>query len=161
MRKAVDILYKIELVFSSVLLTIFLITVLAQMFTRYLGITALWTEDVSMYSFIGAVFLGAAIMVRENKNFAFTALSDKIRNPKKKAILYIFIRSIMLAFAVCMLIYGIILTKKFWNYTWVSIPTFKRGFTWLCIPFSALTMIVYLLEGITDKVKTLKSGGTT
>lgn len=161
MRKAVDILYKIEVIISSLLLTVFLVAVIAQMFTRYLGITALWTEDVSMYSFIGAVFLGAATMVRENKNFAFVALYDKIQDPKKKAILYIFIRSIMLAFAVCMLYYGIILTKKFWNYTWVSIPALKRGFTWLCIPFSAVTMIVYLLEGITDKVKTLKSGGAT
>lgn len=129
------------------------------MLTRYLGISALWTEDVSMYSFIISVFLGAAAMVRDDKHFAFTALEDKITNPTKRAALNIVILLVMLGFCVFMFYYGTLLTKKFWNYKWVSIPAFKRGPTWLCVPVSAFTMVVYILEKLYINIKIIRKGG--
>ena len=159
MRKVIDFIQRIEVILGSVMLGIFLIAVVSQMFTRYAGITALWTEDVSMYSFICSVFLGAAAMIRDNRHFAFTAIGDKITDPKKKAILNILIYVIIAAFCVAMLYYGILLTKKFWNYKWVSVPSFKRGPTWLCVPFSAGTMLLFLAEKIYDSAMIIVKGG--
>ena len=159
MRKAIDLLQKFEVILGSIMLGIFLFAVTAQMFTRYAGVTALWTEDVSMYSFICSVFLGAAAMIRDDRHFAFTAIGDKITDPKKKAILNIVIYIIIAAFCVAMLYYGTLLTKKFWNYKWVSIPSFKRGPTWLCVPFSAFTMLVFLAEKLYDSFMILSKGG--
>lgn len=159
MRKTIDILQKIEVFLCSIALSIFLVATIAQMLTRYMGITALWTEDVSMYSFIISVFLGAAAMVRDGRHFAFTALEDKITDPRKKAVLNIVILLVMLTFCVFMLYYGTLLTKKFWNYKWVSIPSLKRGPTWLCVPFSAFTMVIYILEKLYDNIKILGKGG--
>ena len=63
MKKFVDTLQKIQIAVGGVLLLIFLATVVYQITCRYLGIVAMWTEDVSMYSFIWAVFMGAGAMV--------------------------------------------------------------------------------------------------
>ena len=106
---------KIQIAVGGGFLFIFLRAVVIQMACRYLGIAAMWTEDVSMYSFIWAVFMGAAAMVHSDAHFAFTSVSEMIKDPKKKIILHMFISIVMLIFTVLMAYYGTIITKQFWN----------------------------------------------
>ena len=75
-NKALGVLQKVQTAAGGVFLTIFLFTVVFQILSRYLGIVATWTEEVSMYSFIWATFLGAGAMVYEDRHFAFTSVSD-------------------------------------------------------------------------------------
>lgn len=159
MKKAIEMLQKIQVAVGGVFLLIFLLTVVFQMLSRYMGIAATWTEDVSMYSFIWAVFMGAGAMVYERKHFAFTSISDMMKDPKKKAVLSIIISLLMLFFSVLMLNYGIKVTKQFWNYTWNTIPSFKRGPTWMCLPICGATSIIYLIELIIEDIQSLKKGG--
>ena len=58
MKKAIKGLKNLQVMVAAVFLFIFLMTVVIQMATRFMGIAATWTEDVSMYSFIWAVFMG-------------------------------------------------------------------------------------------------------
>ncbi len=149
MGKIIAGLQKVQILLGGIFLLIFLLTVVTQMFTRYVGIVATWTEDVEMYSFIWAVFMGASAMVYEKKHFAFTALNDALKNNQKgKKILSLIISVIMLFFCILMAYYGVKLTKQFWNYTWVNIPKFKRGVTWLCLPIAGVTSAIYLVESI-------------
>ncbi len=157
MKKAIAYLQKIQISIGAIFLTIFFLTVVYQMIARYMGIAQTWTEDVSMYSFIWAVFMGAGAMVYEKKHFAFTSLSDNLKNEKAKTILEIIICFIMLFFSVLMVYYGILIAEKFWNYTWVNIPSLKRGPTWLCIPICGATSAVYLINQICEEVVSLKS----
>ena len=150
--RVIDLWAKALAVIGSITLTIFFFAVLAQMFCRYLGIVALWTEEVSTYAFIFTVFMGAAALVRENKHFAFTAIADGIKNPLIKKLISILISAIILVFAYFMLVYGKQLMRKFWNYKWVSLPTMKRGYTWLCMPISAVSMMVFSAESIVRQV---------
>lgn len=60
MKKAIDTMQKIQIAIGGVFLLIFLVTVVIQMACRYMGVAAMWTEDVSMYSFIWAVFTARA-----------------------------------------------------------------------------------------------------
>ena len=143
MKKALGYLQKIQILGS----------VVVQMACRYAGIAAIWTEDVSMYAFIWAAFMGAAAMVYEKQHFAFTSVSDKLTNVKLKKILGIVIALIMLTVAVLMFYYGCRVTVQFWNYRWVSIPDFKRGPTWLCIPVCGATSALYLIGQIAEDVK--------
>lgn len=159
MKKAITKLQQIQVAVGGFFLLIFLLTVVYQMLSRYLGIAATWTEDVSMYSFIWAVFMGAGAMVLERKHFAFTSVSDMMKNEKAKRVLSIIISLIMLVFAVLMVYYGIKLTKQFWNYTWVNIPSFKRGPTWLCLPICGATSCIYLAELIAEDISALVKGG--
>ena len=158
MKKAIDILQKTQTIVGSIFLTIFLLTVVVQMLTRYIGVSAIWTEDVSMYSFIWSIFMGASVMVRDNKHFAFTAFADKIKSEKAKKIIAIVIHILMLVFNVLIAYYGYTLMMKFWNYKWVSIPSFKRGPTWLCLPVAGVTSVIYLIELLVNDVKGLKGG---
>lgn len=160
MKKAVELLQKLQLAAGTIFLTIFLVTVVFQVLCRHLGIMATWTEEVSMYSFIWAVFMGAAAMVYEKRHFAFTSLSDLLKNEKMKRILSIVISIIMLGFAVLMFKYGIDITKKFWNYTWVSIPELKKGFVWICFPICGGTSAIYLVYLIIDDIEHIMKGET-
>lgn len=159
MKKAIDMMQKIQVAIGGFFLLIFLVTVVFQMFSRYAGIAATWTEDVSMYSFIWAVFMGAGAMVHEKAHFAFTSVSDLLKNPKLKSILAIIISVIMLVFAVLMAYYGVLVTKQFWNYTWVNIPSLKRGPTWLCLPLCGITSAIYLVYQIIEEIGNLAKGG--
>lgn len=159
MKKAIQMMQKIQIAIGGFFLLIFLLTVVYQMFSRYMGISATWTEDVSMYSFIWAVFMGAGAMVYERAHFAFTSISDMMKNKKAKRVLSIIISLIMLFFAVLMVYYGLQVTKQFWNYKWINIPEFKRGPTWLCLPLCGFTSSIYLLALIAEDVKALVKGG--
>ncbi len=159
MKKAISKLQQIQIAVGGFFLMIFLLTVVFQMLFRYAGIAATWTEDVSMYSFIWAVFMGGGAMVLEKKHFAFTSISDMMKNERMKSVLSIIISAIMLIFAALMVYYGIKLTKQFWNYTWVNIPSFKRGPTWLCLPICGATSCIYLVELIMEDINVLMKGG--
>ena len=160
MKKAIAMLQRIQIAVGGFFLCIFLLTVVFQMMSRYLGIAATWTEDVSMYSFIWAVFMGAGAMVYEKRHFAFTSISDMMKDQRKKSILAVIISLIMLVFAVLMAYYGFLVTKQFWNYTWVNIPKFKRGPTWLCLPLCGITSTIYLINQIVEEIGTIVKGGT-
>ena len=159
MKKAIAMLQKIQIAVGGFFLCVFLVTVVYQMLSRYLGIAATWTEDVSMYSFIWAVFMGAGAMVYEKRHFAFTSISDMMKNEKIKSVLAIIIAVLMLYFAVLMAYYGYKVTKQFWNYTWVNIPAFKRGPTWLCLPICGVTSAIYLVNEIVEEIGSLVKGG--
>ena len=87
MRKFLDTMQKTQIAVGGAFLSIFLVAVVTQMVCRYLGIAAMWTEDVSMYSFIWAVFMGAGAMVHSDAHFAFTSVSEMIKDPRKKIVL--------------------------------------------------------------------------
>ena len=157
--KVIDIWAKALAVIGSITLTIFFGAVIAQMFCRYLGVVALWTEEVSTYSFIFTVFLGAAALVRDNKHFAFTAIADGIKSPLVKKIIAIMIHVIVLVFAYYMFVYGKQLMQKFWNYKWVSLPSMKRGYTWMCMPISAVSMMAFSIESIIKEIWSFVKGG--
>ena len=159
MNKALGYLQKVQIIAGGIFLSIFLGSVVIQMACRYLGIAAVWTEDVSMYAFIWAAFMGAAAMVYEKQHFAFTSVSDKLTNERAKTILSIVIAVIMLVVSVLMFYYGCRITKRFWNYRWVSIQSFKRGPTWLCIPVCGATSTLYLIGQIIESVNSLVKGG--
>lgn len=158
MKKVLGYLQKAQIFAGGIFLSIFLASVVIQMVCRYIGVAAIWTEDVSMYSFIWAAFMGAAAMVYEKQHFAFTSISDKLKNERVKTGLDTVIAVIMLIVSVLMFYYGCKLTKQFWNYRWVSIPDFKRGPTWLCIPVCGATSTLYLIGQIIDNVKSLTKG---
>lgn len=155
MKKIADKIEKLQLHAGMIFLTIFLIAVLVQVFSRYIGVAASWTEDVAMYSFIWATFMGASAMVNRDAHFAFTFLGDKLE-AKKREVLKIFTKSIMLLFSIGMIVYGIRIVDTFWTYIWISIPQFKMGYTWMCVPLAGATMSIYLVAHIQEHIKNIK-----
>ena len=158
MKKIAKFVRNIELGLGVLFITIFFITIVIQVFSRYAGITVMWTGEVSTYSFTWAVFMGAGAMTYENKHFAFTSLLDNLKG-RRKEILKIFISLIILIFSSATLYYGIIITGKFWNYRWITLPEIKMGYTWLCVPILGGTSVLYSLDHILGHFKNMKTGG--
>ena len=159
MKKIIDAMQKVQIAIGACFLFIFLVSVVIQMVCRYIGVAAMWTEDVSMYSFIWAVFMGAGAMVHADAHFAFTSVAEAIKSPRAKAVLHLLISIIMMVFAVLMVVYGIQVTKQFWNYRWINIPALKRGPTWLCLPICGLTSCIYLVWHIIEDLGKIVKGG--
>lgn len=158
-NKALGYLQKAQILAGGIFLAIFLLTVVYQILSRYLGIVATWTEEVSMYAFIWATFMGAGAMVYEDRHFAFTSVSDMLKSDRAKSTLDIFIKIIMLVFSVLMLYYGVLVTKQFWNYRWTTLPQLSRGPVWLCMPVCGTTASLYLLGQLGQRITKLLNGG--
>ncbi|MGL6065404.1 MAG: TRAP transporter small permease [Fusobacteriaceae bacterium] len=155
MKKLVNSIEKIQLFMGMFLITIFLITILLQIIFRIFEISAMWTEDIIKNSFVWAVFMGASVMVRHKAHFSFTSLADKLIGEKK--ILHDIVLCLaMLIFSIAMIYYGYIVSNRFWNYRWLNIPTFKMGWTWLCLPISGITMSIYLISQIIENILEFK-----
>ncbi|GAA0224765.1 TRAP transporter small permease [Marinomonas primoryensis] len=145
---------RLQITLGVLLLVIFLASTLTQVVTRYLGISVLWTEEVAVNSFIWAMFLGAAVMVRENKHFGFDVLTHYFKGTKR-SILVIFQNLIMLIFCLLCSLYSVEITQAFWHSRWISIPEFRQGYVWLIMPITFISSSVYLLDNIYNEAKTL------
>ncbi|MFC0524679.1 TRAP transporter small permease [Pontibacillus salicampi] len=145
-------LEKIQITIGSIFLSIFFVTIIIQVTTRMVNVSAIWTEEVAKYSFIWAVFMGAAVMLNRREHFKFDFLLKKLRG-KAKQTLFLINDLILLAFSGAILYYGIIAVQTFWNYNWVSLPEMKMGFVWISVPIMGGTMVIYLVAHIYNNIK--------
>lgn len=151
----IKLLEKIQLTIGVICLSIFFITIVIQVLTRYMGISVIWTEEVANYSFIWAVFMGAAVMLNRREHFQFDLLLRKLKG-KSKSSLTIVNDSILLLFNLAVFIYGIQAVKSFWDYNWVSLPFMKMWYVWLAVPIMGGTMVIYTISHLIKTVKNFK-----
>jgi TRAP-type transport system small permease protein len=149
-KRFVQILEKIQIAVGLVFLCLFFSVILVQIVTRYMGVSVIWTEEVANYSFIWAIFMGAAVMVNRREHFNFDFLLRKV---KDKLLLNIFNDLVLIVFNIFIFLLGIQIVKEFWNYTWATIPEMKMGYIWIAIPIMAGSMIVYSLSHLIEHTK--------
>lgn len=145
----------LQMMIGMLFLSVFFITILIQIVTRYLGISVIWTEEVANYSFIWAIFMGASVMVNRKEHFNFDYFSRKLEGGKR-ALLMIIIDAFVLVFALAISIYGFQAVMTFWNYNWLAFPNLKMGYIWLSIPVMGITMLIYSLGHIIDNIKVIR-----
>ncbi|WP_100404677.1 TRAP transporter small permease [Bacillus solitudinis] len=150
-------LEKVQLTVGVIFLSIFFLAVLFQVISRYFSISVIWTEEVAKYSFIWAVFMGAAVMVNRKDHFNFDYLSKKLKG-KAKLTLSIMTDTILMLFCAALFYYSLAALSSFWNYNWVALPMLKMGYVWLSLPVMASTMVIYLCAHIATNVKKLAVG---
>ncbi|WP_070000354.1 TRAP transporter small permease [Cellulosilyticum sp. I15G10I2] len=158
MDKLSRMIYKAELSLGVLFISIFFVTIVIQVVGRYTGVTVSWTGEVSSYSFIWAVFMGAGAMTYENKHFSFASLQEKLTG-RKRELINIFISLVIMLYSSATLYYGIIIAKKFWNYRWISLPSIKMGYTWLCVPILGGTCTLFCINHLIKYFKNFSAGG--
>lgn len=151
MKLLTSIMAKLQMTIGAICLVIFVIATLVQVVTRYLGISVLWTEEVAVNTFIWAMFLGAAVMVRENEHFSFRILTDRWEGAKR-SYLIIVQNLCMLAFCILCSIYSVEITQTFWNSRWITVPEFKQGYIWLVMPVTFISSSVYLVDNMFKEI---------
>lgn len=142
---------RLQLTIGAVCLVIFVVATLIQVATRYLGISVLWTEEVAVNAFIWAMFLGAAVMVRENEHFSFRILTDKFEGSKRSCLVLIQ-NLIVLVFCLFCSVYSVEITQTFWNSRWITLPQFKQGYIWLVMPVTFISSSIYLVDNMIKEI---------
>src|SRR5690625_4430352 len=137
-------------------LVIFFLTILIQITTRHLGISVIWTVEVSTNAFIWSIFMGAAVMVNRREHFNFNIIERNLKG-KRKACLSIFNDIVLILFNIAIFLYGIEVVKTFWDYNWTSLPQLKMGYVWIVLPIMASTMIIYTFSHLLNHIKVIKS----
>lgn len=155
MNKLIKTIERIQITAGIIFLVVFFLATILQIITRYLGMSVLWTEELANYTFIWAIFMGAAVMVNHKEHFTFDMLQLKISR-KNNLYLNIFIDGLLVIFNLFITMYGFQLLQNFWNYTWETVPAFKMGFVWLSVPVMSITMIFYSINHIMNSFNSLK-----
>ncbi|WP_181347535.1 TRAP transporter small permease [Thalassobacillus sp. CUG 92003] len=145
-------LERVQLGIGVLCLCIFFVAILIQVATRFLGISVVWTGEVANYSFIWAVFMGAAVMLNRREHFKFDLLLKKLKG-KVRSSLTLLNDLILLAFSIGILNYGILAVQNFWNYNWTSLSEMKMGYVWISIPIMGGTMAIYLIAHIIHNLR--------
>ncbi|WP_020006775.1 TRAP transporter small permease [Salinicoccus albus] len=155
MNKFVKSLEKGQIVLGIIFLLIFFTATIVQIVTRFVGWSVIWTEELANYSFIWAIFMGAAVMVNHKEHFTFDMLQSKFKG-KYKSYLSIFIDALLIIFNIFITMYGFQLLNHFWDFTWETVPAFNMGVVWLAVPVMSITMIIYSLNHILNAFNSLK-----
>jgi TRAP-type C4-dicarboxylate transport system permease small subunit len=151
-KKVCDIIEKIQTILGAISLIVFIVLTTYQIIARITGTNAAFTEEISNYAFIWSVFMGAAIMLRRNEHFRFTAFSDKLKG-KTYFINELITLILLLSFSSLIAIHGTQLTMKFWNWKLSSISSVSLGWAWLVLPICGFTSIIYSIESIIKFIK--------
>lgn len=162
MKKIIDGLAKVQIAFSVVMLTVFLLCIVAQVATRYVpGFEASWTEEIANNSFIWATFMGSAVMVRRQGHFSFDFFRAKAKGVSK-LIIELFINITMGAFGFYIASAGYELTTTFWNWNLTSLPSVSQRYTWSSLLVCGVTIVIYSLyncwENYLDYKKEMQGG---
>ncbi len=160
MKRFVQALEKIQITLGIVFLCMFFLVILLQIATRYMGVSVIWTEEVANYTFIWAVFMGAAVMVNRREHFNFDMLRTKLKG-KKRLSISIISDLVLIGFHVVIFLLGIQIVMEFWNYTWATLPEMKMGYVWLSIPVMAGTMLLYSITHLMEHMKAWKAKEVT
>jgi TRAP-type C4-dicarboxylate transport system permease small subunit len=143
MKRAVDILVRIQSFVAILFIVTFVFAVILQVATRYIpGFSWLWTEQIANYSFIWSVMMGASVGVRNKQHFSLTVLTDRFEG-KTAWINSIQIQALIGFFGLFLSYYGTVLTKSFWNWSLTSLPQVRQGYFWMALPVCGITMSIY------------------
>ena len=148
-------LERIQMSVGVVSLCIFFMAILVQIVTRHMKIAVIWTEEVANYSFVWAIFMGAAVMVNRREHFSFDFLTTRFKG-KKKASLFFFNDTVIMLFSFAIFFYGLQAMTTFWNYNWVALLIVNMGYVWLSIPIMGLTMFIYACNTLIENWKALR-----
>lgn len=158
MKKISDMVERIQCLFSMVLFMVFLVCIIVQILTRYVPfIKITWTEEISVYAFIWAILMGAAVMLKRNEHFAFDFFRGRVKGTAK-LITETFIYGVIIVFSLYIAYCGVQLTKQFWNWSLTSLPMISQRYTWSSLIVSGGTMAFYSICNLAEVYRNYKKG---
>jgi len=147
-----DKIERILVYIGNATLVLFFVMTFYQVVGRFFGFNTVYTEEIANYSFIWMAFIGSSICNRSAEHFSFNAFTEKLSG-RAKTINRLVVQLILLVFNCIVAYYGVVLTIKFWRWTFSSLPFISLGLAWLCIPIYGFTVIIFNLEQIYKLIK--------
>ncbi len=153
MHRILDLWASILVRLMTGMLALFTILVTYQVFSRYVDFVPrlFWTEEISRFSFIWMLFLGAAVAVRRKSHFLIDILPLSIHERFGRN-LEIVVLLVVLMVAATMVIGGVhfveIGTKRI--STAAGLPL---AWIYLAIPVAGVSMVAFALEQLHASIR--------
>src|SRR5690625_3059199 len=152
LEKINDSIEKISLTVGFILLSTFIIVVLAKVVVRnYLSIPFMWADEVAVICFIWTVFLGAAVAVR--KKYHYTV--DLAPNKKKWNLSFDLIAHLIVLLLIYFMIFHGYKFMKMGLSRLSTALTIPLAYTFAAIPVSGLFMFLFTVEQFINDFTTL------
>jgi len=152
LRKICNLFEKAEIFLGAAAIVLFFLCTAWQVISRLIGVPAAFTEEIANTSFAWATFMGAAVLLRHNEHFSFSAFSAKL-NGKAFLVNESIILILLLGFSALIAVHGTQLTMQFATWRFTSLPKVSRAWGWLCMPVCGYTSVLYCVENIIKFVK--------
>lgn len=132
---------------TLVCLVALLILLSGVVFVRFVPVTSLgWSDEIVEWAFAWMVFIGAAILWRNNEHFRVQWLPDKLSGRVSGKVLRIAVEILSMIFLGIMTYYGMKLTVAAHDRS--PILELPRHIWYLCIPLAGITMIGYSVRNL-------------
>ena len=135
---------------------IVLVTVAAVWWRYVLDNPLSWVEQVSNMIFIWIVFIGAAVLYRQNLHIGVDAFLYML-NEKNRAIWKWVIEALNLVFIIVLFIYSLKLTIQVMPNASGALDI-SPAFYYVAAPISCLMMMIYFVEKIVDPTRRVPEG---
>jgi TRAP-type C4-dicarboxylate transport system permease small subunit len=133
----------LEYLISILLLLMFLITFYQVVARVVLEVPSVWTEELARFTYVWMVFLGAALLVRDDGLIRVTVLTDRMAK-RPAAILKLATDLAALPFIAIMTWGAWTNTRQNWNTYAPTIDWLSIGYVYLVIWISGVLMLGYL-----------------
>ena len=138
-------LFWIEKALATIFCSIMCITLLLQVLFRYVfKISATWTEEVALITFVYSIFIGASLVVMESKHIGFDALVTLFREDFK-FIVRLFSHIAVTLFLLVMIYagYKLVLAGRTSVSTMLRIP---MSSLYAIVPVTGFTMLLHSIS---------------
>ena len=137
----------------GILLSFMFLTTFFQVLARtVLQISAVWSEELARFSFVLMVFLGAAVLIKEDGLIRVTSLSDRIS--KGAASVLRVIMDVAITIFLAVITYGAwINTRLNWNSFAPTMDWLRIGYIYFIIAIAGLMMLWYQVTNLVILVR--------
>jgi TRAP-type C4-dicarboxylate transport system permease small subunit len=128
-----------------------LVLLSAIVFVRFVPIASLgWTDEIVEWAFAWMVFIGAAVLWRDNEHFRVEWLPNRLKAKASGKVLGLAVEALSIIFLAIMTYYGMKLTVAAHDRS--PILELPRHIWYLCIPLAGIIMIAYSIRNFIGQV---------
>jgi TRAP-type C4-dicarboxylate transport system permease small subunit len=158
MRKFIDGYHRLLKVVLTILMSVLLIPVGLQIFSRYVGFIPryIWTEELARFCFIWIILVGATVAVREGTHFT----ADFLPHPKSKrgeAVSRMFPDFVILLVALIFVWWGWPLVQ-FGLLQESEMAELPMVYIYAAWPFAGISWFLFIGERMVDHVRMFRGG---
>jgi C4-dicarboxylate transporter DctQ subunit len=146
----------LEELVAGTFMVVMCLSTLGNVVARYVfGFSISWAEELSRYSFIWLVFLGAALCSKHGRHICIDALVLLLPSSAQKSC-RLFVGFATAALMLVLIYYGgILVASAGYPTSTLGMPTY---FVYLAVPISALLILIHSLQDLYRDLMTVRGG---
>ena len=149
----------IEILVGVILFLMFFLTFFQVLARTVLQISAVWSEELARLTYVCMVFLGAAVLIKDDGLIRVTVLVDRIG--KRSGAILRFLTDLAVVPFVVIITWGAWTnTRLNWNTFAPTVDWLRIGYVYLMIFVSGLIMLWYLLMNLVQETRSSLTKGT-